>query len=1079
MVDMFPLVIRPRIAVPRRRDELLTRQRLLDELLRLLGNRLVIISAPAGYGKTSLLVDFVHHLEWPVCWYAIDDLDADPLRFIAHFVSALQVRFPQFGRAALGILRSSSQDRLNLDMLVAAVVNEVYEHISEHFVFVLDDYHLVDSSRPINQFVSRFLQAVTENCHLFVASRTLLTLPDLALLVARSEVGGVGVDELCFQPDEIQALFLQNQRQVLPTNLARELARKTEGWITGVLLSGQSPGGALPASRGTLKATGLSLDGYLAQQVLEKQPEEIQIFLLRTALLEEFNAGFCAEVIGPALNLDLNWVALMESAMRNNLFILPVGEESIWLRYHHLFLEFLQNRMLQQRPEESKSIQARLAAVYAGRGEWERAYRVYQRLGQLANQANLLEQAGPELMSTGRLNTLAEWLSTLPDELRLARPVLLSLQGGVAIMRGELPQARALLDQAIAGLRQGGDPYQLSTALARRVVGLRLLGQYPLALADAEEALAVLAGLGPSRVLAEAMRARGTVLITMGEVREAFEQLSQAYALFQTLGDTTSAARLLMEMGITRRQLGQLDEAEAAYTQALALWEADGNLAWQANLLNNLGVLQHERGEYLAAAHSLERAIECARLAGYLRMEVFALAGLGDLYRDLEAFNEAAEAYRQAIIVVGRLEERYLLFYLDLARGILARRQKQYTTAREMLSSAMARVDAGLSPAERAQCVLQQASLDLLQGQFESVMPALTEITAFFASRKLRVEVACCQFLAMLAASGQGDSPSAQKYAQQFMETWDSPKAWPPLVSVAREFVHLLEPAQAVLEPLARRLLRQTAQLDQRLPGLRRQLRPQAGVVPLGPAQVQIVALGKVEVLVNHAPVSSADWRTPAARELLFLLLARPQGLSKEQIGLIFWPDASPIQLWQRFRTLVYRLRRAVGREVVLFGPDEIYAFNTGLDYEYDVEAFERKLDLIQRDHDPALKLRHLQQATRLYQGPYLPEMDTEWVLSERERLRLRCLDALVQAATLALDLKRPEQTLQICRQAFTVDPGSEESHRLAMRSYAANGDRAGLIRQYQLCRQALQDEYGAELSPQTKRLYEELTREN
>lgn len=1078
MVDMFPLVIRPRIAVPRRRDELLTRQRLLDELLRLLGNRLVIISAPAGYGKTSLLVDFVHHLEWPVCWYAIDDLDVDPLRFIAHFVSALQVRFPQFGRTALGILRSSTQDRLNLDMLVAAVVNEVYEHIPEHFVFVLDDYHLVDSSRPVNQFVSRFLQAVTENCHLFVASRTLLTLPDLALLVARSEVGGIGVDELCFQPDEIQALFLQNQRQVLPTNLARELARKTEGWITGVLLSGQSPG-SLPAGRSTLKAIGLSLDSYLAQQVLEKQPEEIQIFLLRTALLEEFNAGFCGEVIGPALNLDLNWVALMEAALRNNLFILPVGEESIWLRYHHLFLEFLQNRMLQQRPEEAKSIQARLATVYAGRGEWERAYRVYQRLGQLANQANLLEQAGPDLMSTGRLNTLAEWLKTLPDDLRLARPVLLSLQGGVAIMRGELPQARVLLDQAVAGLRQGGDPYQLSIALSRRVAGLRLLGQYPLALADAEESLAVVADLGPSRALAEAMRARGTVLIMMGEVRAAFEQLAQAYALFQTLGDTTSAARLLMDMGITRRQLGQLDEAEAAYTQALALWEADGNLAWQANLLNNLGVLQHERGEYLAAAHSLERSIECARLAGYSRMEVFALAGLGDLYRDLEAFNEAAEAYRQAIIVAGRLEERYLLFYLDLARGILARRQGQYTTAREMLASALARVDAGLSPAERAQCILQQAGLDLLQGQLESLGPVLAETTAFFASHKLRVELACAQLLAMLAAAGRGDPTAARGYARQFLETWDSPRPWPPLVVVAHEFAHLLEPAavQAMLEPLAARLLRQVVQLDQRLPGLRRQLRPQAGVVPLGPAQVQIVALGKVEVLVNRAPVSGADWRTPAARELLFLLLSRPQGLSKEQIGLIFWPDASPMQLWQRFRTLVYRLRRAVGREVVLFGPDEIYAFNTGLDYEYDVEAFERKLDLAQQDNDPVLKLRHLQQATRLYQGPYLPEIDTEWVLSERERLRQRCLDALIQAATLALNLKHPEQTLQICRHAFAVDPGSEESHRLAMRSYAASGDRAALIRQYQLCRQALQDEYGAELSPQTKKLYQELTR--
>ena len=212
MIDSLPLITRPRIVVPRRRDELLTRSRLLDGLMHLLGNRLVIISAPAGYGKTSLLVDFVHHLEWPACWYAIDELDHDPIRFIAHFISALQLRFPQFGQSVLDMLRGSTQDRLNLDLLVAAAVNEVYDNIPEHFVLMLDDYHLVDDSRPVNQFVSRFLQAVSENCHLFVASRTLLTLPDLPLLVARAEVGGMSVDELSFKWDEIQALFLQNQR---------------------------------------------------------------------------------------------------------------------------------------------------------------------------------------------------------------------------------------------------------------------------------------------------------------------------------------------------------------------------------------------------------------------------------------------------------------------------------------------------------------------------------------------------------------------------------------------------------------------------------------------------------------------------------------------------------------------------------------------------------------------------------------------------------------------------------------------------------------------------------------------------
>ena len=633
------------------------------------------------------------------------------------------------------------QDRLDLDMLVAAAVNDIFDNISEHFVMVLDDYHLIDDSRPVNQFLSRFLQTVSENCHVFVASRTLLTLPDLPLLVARAQVAGMSVEELSFKTDEIQALYLQNERQVLPTDLAREMVRKTEGWIAGLLLTSQVDRGGTADRRGMLRVAGVGLYDYLAQQVLEKQPADVQEFLLRTSLLEEFTAAFCAEVIGPALNLEMNWDALMEAALRNNLFILPVDEELVTLRYHHLFLDFLQHRMLEQRPEEAVSIQSRLAQVYAGHGDWERAYRVYQRLGRLAAQVGLLEQAGPELMTSGRLNTLSDWLTTLPQEMTLARPVLLSLQGGLAIMRGELGEAKVLLDQAILGLSQVDDPYQLALALSRRSTGLRLLGQYADAQNDAEQALFFSEKFeGHPRAHAEAQRALGSALLSLGQTHRAFEQLNLAHEAYKSIGDMASAARTKLDIGIAQRSLGQLDDAEISYTQALELWEATGNLAWQANLLNNLGVLQHVRGDYLPAAHSLERAVECARLSSYPRMEAFALAGLGDLYRDLEAYNESTEAYRQAAALAERTEERYLLFYLDLARGVLARRQKRFPTARELLQAASQRAQAGLAEIDQAFCHLEQATLLLVQEDFQAVAPELSEAAAFFGRQGRRLE---------------------------------------------------------------------------------------------------------------------------------------------------------------------------------------------------------------------------------------------------------------------------------------------------------------------------------------------------
>ena len=230
---------RTKIVLPRRRADLLTRQRLLDLLFELLDHRLIIIAAPAGYGKTSLLLDLADRIEWAVCWYALDELDQDPQRLIAHFIASLAHRFPGFGKRATAILRSTASTSLNSDRFMATLVNEISEHIPEHFVLILDDYHLASDSEAIDGFLNRFVQEVDETCHTVVSSRTLLTLPDLPLMVARSQVGGLGFEELAFRYDEIQALVLQNYHLTIPESEAVELTRETEGWITGAAAFGR------------------------------------------------------------------------------------------------------------------------------------------------------------------------------------------------------------------------------------------------------------------------------------------------------------------------------------------------------------------------------------------------------------------------------------------------------------------------------------------------------------------------------------------------------------------------------------------------------------------------------------------------------------------------------------------------------------------------------------------------------------------------------------------------------------------------------------------------------------------------
>ena len=245
------------------------------------------------------------------------------------------------------------------------LTNELYDHVENDFLLVIDDYHLLDDIPVISDLVNRFLQLVDDNCHVLLSSRTLPALDDVTLMVAREQVAGLSHAELVFAPREVQALYAQNYHQHLSDEAAQEMIEQTGGWITGMVLS------SLP---GTARVSGMDTFAYLGRQVLDQQPEPVREFLMRTSLPEEFNSEFCEIVLGPLYSEPQNWFVLMGLILEKNLFVLPLGEDGRWLRYHPLFREFLQARLREERPQEVQPILERMVTAYEKVGEWEKAY---------------------------------------------------------------------------------------------------------------------------------------------------------------------------------------------------------------------------------------------------------------------------------------------------------------------------------------------------------------------------------------------------------------------------------------------------------------------------------------------------------------------------------------------------------------------------------------------------------------------------------------------------------------------------------------------------------------------------------
>ncbi|HRK91356.1 MAG TPA: BTAD domain-containing putative transcriptional regulator, partial [Anaerolineales bacterium] len=258
---------------------------------------------------------------------------------------------------------------------------------------------------------------------------------------------------------------------------------------------------------------------------------------------------------------------------------------------------------------------------------------------------------------------------------------------------------------------------------------------------------------------------------------------------------------------------------------------------------------------------------------------------------------------------------------------------------------------------------------------------------------------------------------------------------------------------------------------------IRRQLRRQVQAISTPTPRLVIEAFGQASVSVNGRPLTLSDWQTQAVRDLFFYFLSEGRPLTKEQIGEALWQETSdPAKLKLRFKNEMYRLRRAVGQDVILFS-DNYYSFNRELDYEYDVEAFDSFLERAKTSNDPLEKMSFYSRAIELVRGHYLNETYADWVIPDRERLRQAYLDALMDLAKLQISQAQPQSAVTTCQRAIESDPGNEAAYQVLMQAYSRLGDRSAVTRTYKECSAAMSRLYNLPLTKETEELYRRLMR--
>jgi LuxR family transcriptional regulator, maltose regulon positive regulatory protein len=606
--NMFPPLLVTKLHIPRPPTKLVARTHLVERLERGANRALTLVSAPAGFGKTTLLAQWLAQSDLPAAWLSLEAEDNDPTRFLSYLVAALQTLDAQVGTTALALLRTPQPP--SPETVLAVLTNNLVERGGGDIALVLDDYHVITAD-SVQRGMAFLLEHLPPQLHLILATRADPPLP-LARLRAQGQLSEVRAADLRFGTAEASA-FLQT---VMGLDLAAEaiaiLENQTEGWIAGLQLAALSLQGRADVSRFLESFTGSHryvLD-YLSDEVLARQPPSVQQFLLHTSILERLSGPLCDAVTGQEGSQ-----AMLEALERANLFVVALDDDRGWYRYPHLFAEVLRSHLRQREPTLSPELHRRASAWYEQHQIPIEAVQHALAAPDVELAARLIEPIALPAVSQGQVSTVLGWMNALPEALVQTHPFLCVYHAGLLTLINQLEESEARLQQAERRVQEL--PAEQAQTIQGYVHAIRgyialLFGDISRAVSLAHQALVLLPEsevIYHAGALATAIR---SYLVT-GDVTPTSErEVSAAVAfirtsdnLFATVTSTTLLARLYILQGRLRQAEDTFEQVVQVFPRPEVLQTAPSSLYYYFGF----GDLLREWNELEAAERQLIQGI--------------------------------------------------------------------------------------------------------------------------------------------------------------------------------------------------------------------------------------------------------------------------------------------------------------------------------------------------------------------------------------------------------------------------------------------------------------------------------------
>ena len=1060
----------PKFHAPRLPTAVVERRALLDSLHKHIDSKVVLVTAGPGYGKTTLLAQFADELEFPVCWVSLNSWDKNLNVFVEDLMRSLMHEFEGLGYRMGARFDSEEFNGTNPKCLAATFIQELETSVPDYFALVIEDFHYVEDSEPVIDFLNMVIPELPENCHLVISSRSEPKLRDLGRMMVNREAFMLIQEDLKFNAEETRDLLDQISDGTVSDERAQAITEQCAGWPGAMIMA--MLGSEIRPER---NAGSELFSEYLAQEMLERQTEQLQSFLITTSIYPILIPKACDVLLG----IDNSNEILRELARQNLVIdVSSAGGDTVYT-YHTLLRQFTRTKLHDSEKDSLEELGTRAGNELRTRGHWEEALDVFSDVGAYMPAADLLVEVSEQMAAKKQWKKLASVIDLLPKPVVTSVPELAIRRAHAATEAGDLVYASQLLDEVSASGR----------ADFARHLPWALLEQSNIKLHQSETREA-------QRLIVQAQQLMETLDPDPSVVVQAYHALGVSYAMNKQFSAARASlerglkvcednfdlnrmsAKIHSDLGTLMADAGNSRAAKLQFERAAQTNEQIGDDLGRIIALNNLGYTHFLLAQFPEAIEVLESSISESQRLNFIKEEAYAQVTLGDVYAAYGQRDKAVVAYNLGNLKGKKCDERRIqAFALDgLAR--CAADSGQVRWAHLQLDDATILAQEADSSWQHGVTMISRAIIDIKSGEMDRALINLDDALAHFEGESADLDECRARLYKAYALQYKGESEPLDAELERMAEILRVEGRDPYfLVSditrtpQLRELVKSLPALGMVSEKLGMQVDHVLLEIgkigDDNLSAQtdRHEIQDKVSLTGFGAAAVE----------VNGKEIQSKDWRAKRAKELFFLLAYRGRPLTKDEIIAALWPEDELAKAESGLKSNLFRARRALSQDWIVY-EDGKYRLEPQSDFEFDVARFGELLRMADRlSEDAALKPRYIEQAVNLYSGDFLPEFYSEWCEEERVKLSRWFMDSASMLVHHHADQSNHERVVSIGDKILSIDPYNEDALGLVLVAHAEMGNIGAAEHRYRSYRELLEAELGEPPSPRIERLYQSL----